>query len=513
MPDLSTITNQTIAMQKAQATELAKDATTQGYTTATGLTGFNLEAPSKSLFPVLSPLRNVIPRTKAQNGAKTAQWKAITAINAGNARATTPFGAAGNTISTKEQDFAAPYKIISLGDTVQYDAQIQAQGFQDLRATSGVNTLYALMEQEEVVLMGGQNFTLGTPSAPSLVNATTGGTIGPVNVGVAVAARTMQGYYDGQSGLPSTQATTGVLTGATNQVTATAVYVPGATIYDWYVGTAGGTLYYYGSTTINIMVISNVPVAAATTTGITYGGASLPGYYTNATPPVWTASTTAAIATAAGDNSIDTNAFNGIIASLVGDYVNGQFVQHGTGLNCGSYIASLNGALLTGNNGTINEIDAALMYLWNNARVSPTKILMNATDRVNASNKMIATGGAYLMFQPDNVAQRQGVVGGQVVSQYINKAMNGVAIPIEVHPYLPQGTILGLTESLPYPNNKVSNVLEIETQLEYQQIEYAVNRQSGTTGGPRYDFEVRAQETFKNYFPGSMFMIQNVKNG
>jgi hypothetical protein len=507
--DLNEVTKNTIAMQKDAAVSLAKDATTQGYSIATGITGIDLEAPSKSLFPVLSPLRNVIPRTKAQMGATSAQWKGIMGINTTNVRATTGFGYAGNTISTKEQNFAAPYKVISLGDTVQYDAQIQAQGYQDLRATAGVNALYALMEQEEIVLMGGQNFTLGTPVAPTLAVSTTLGTIGAVNVGVAVAARTMQGYYDGQSGLSSTPALSGALTGATNQVTATAAYVPGATVYDWYVGISGGTLYYYGSTTINIMVISNVPVAAATTTGITYGGASIPGYYAS---NVWTAITTAAICTTAGDNSIDPNAYNGIIASLVGDYVNGQFVQHNTGLNCGSYLKSLNGAVMTGNNGTINEIDAALMYLWNNARVTPTKILMNATDRINASNKMVASGGAYTMYAPDNIGERQNVIGGQIVSSYVNKAMNGVSIPIEVHPYLPQGTIIGLTESLPYPNNKVSNVLEVETQLEYQQIEYAINRQSGVSGGPRYDFEVRAQEAFKNYFPGAFFMIQNVQN-
>jgi hypothetical protein len=509
--DLNTTTQNTIAMQKDVALGLAKDATTAGYNIATGITGINLEAPSKSLFPVLSPLRNVIPRTKAPNGAVSAQWKGIMGINTTNARATTLFGSAGNTISTREQNFSAPYKVIALGDTVQYDAQIQAQGYQDLRATSGVNTLYALMEQEEIVLMGGQNFTLGTPVAPSLVNATTGGTIGAVNVGVSVAVRTMQGYYDGQCGLSSTPASSGVLTGATNQLTATAAYVAGATIYDWYVGASGGTLYYYGSTTINIMVISNVPVATSATTGIIYGGASIPAYYTGA--GVWTPITTAAICTTAGDNSIDPNAYNGIIGSIVGDYVNGQFVQHGTGTNCGSYLKSLNGAAMTGNNGTINEIDAALLYLWNNARVTPTKILMNATDRINASNKMVSSGGAYTMYAPDNIGERQNVIGGQIVSSYVNKAMNGISIPIEVHPYLPQGSIIGITESLPYPNNKVSNVLEIETQLEYQQIEYAVNRQSGSTGGPRYDFEVRCQETFKNYFPGAFFMLQNVMNG
>lgn len=501
------ITQQTIELAKQALNQpLAKDATSTGYNTSLGLTGYNLEAPAKSLFPVLSPFRNTIPRTKAPNGAKSAQWKGIMAINANNARATAAFGSAGNLIATKEQDFAAPYKIISLGDTVQYDAQIQAQGFQDLRATSGINTLYALMQQEEVVMLGGQNFSLGTPTAPSLAVSTTGGTIGAINLGVKVAVRTMQGYFDGQASIASPQGTTGVMSGSTNKVTATAAYVAGAVCYDWYVGTAGGTLYYYGTTTVNSNVITSNPGTAALTTGIAM--CNVPTYWNSG---ILVSATTDAMLNV--DNSIDPNAFNGLMATLVGDYSNGQFVQRGTGAPCGSYVQSLNGNAMTANNGTINEIDAALASLWANAKLSPTKILMNATDRINASNKMIASGGAYLMFQPDNVAQRQGVVGGQVVSHYINKAVNGKAIPIEVNPWLPQGTIIGVTEELPYPNNKVANVMEVETQLEYQQIEYAVNRQSGTTGGPRYDFEVRAQETFKNYFPGSFFMLQNVLNG
>jgi hypothetical protein len=508
MPNIADVTKNTIAMQKDSAVTLAKDAVTQGYTNATGITGIDLEAPSKSLFPVLSPLRNEIPRTKAPIGSKSAQWKAITGINTTNARATTGFGFAGNTLSTKEQDFSSLYKVLALGDTVQYDAQIQAQGYQDLRATAGVNTLYALMEQEEILIMGGQNFTLGTPAVPTLVNAATGGTIGAITLGVAVAARTCQGYYDGQSTLPSTAATVGPLTGATNAVTASVTYVKGATLYDWYIGVAGSTLYYYGSTTVNTIVINHVPATAATITGLTYGGAAMPGYYT-ALGTFTPVTTSAGILT---DSSADVNAYNGIMATLSGDYLNGQFVQNGTGANGGAYLNSLNGAAMTGNSGTINEIDAALMYLWNNARVTPTKILMNATDRINASNKMVSSGGAFTMYAPDAIGERQNVIGGQIVSSYVNKAMNGVSIPIEVHPFLPQGTILGLTEALPYPNNKVSNVMEVETQLEYQQIEYAINRGSGVAGGPRYDFEVRCQAAFKNYFPGAFFMLQNVGN-
>lgn len=498
------ITKETLDLAKSA---LQKDATTQGYTVQTGLTGYNLEVPAKSLFPVLSPVRNSMPRVKAPKGAPAAHWKAITGINVGNARATTAFGASGNLVQTSEQDFMATYQVISLGDSVQYDAQIQAEGFMDLRATAGVNLLYALMEQEEIILLGGQNYSLGTPSTPTLTVATTGGSIGAVNVGVAVVARTMQGYYDGQGTVASVAATTDTLSGSTNQVTATVAAVPGAVVYDWFVGTAGGTLYWAATTTNNKATFTTVPGAAISSTGLPQCAAPakmVRGYL----QPV----TTAAEATV--DGSGDPNSFNGIISTLTGDYVNGTFARRGTGMSTGSYFKSLDGAFLTGNNGTINEIDAALQQLWGQSKVSPTKILVNSVDHVNMSNKIISSGGAYTLFRPDNVGERQNVIGGQLVDTYLNKAVNGRPIPIETHPWLPQGTIIILTEKLPFPNNKVANVMEVETLLEYQQIEYATSRLAGqTNGGPRYDFEVRAQEVFKNYFPGGMAILSNVGNG
>lgn len=488
-------TQQTIDMMKQQATNLAKDAVTQGYIVGTGITGYNLEAPAKSLFPVLSPFRNSIPRKKAPKGAPAANWKAITGINVSNKRATTAFGAAGNQIETSTADYMAPYKVISLGDTVQYDAEKQAQGYQDLRATAGVNLLYALMEQEDIVLVGGQNFSLGTPAQPALTVTNAGGSIGAVNVAVAVAVRTMQGWFDGQNSIASTPATTGVLAGTNNVLTSTVAWVPGAVVYDWYVGVAGGTLWYYGSSTSPKMTITSVPTQAQAV-NMADETLSMLGAPPNTAPVV--------------DNTPDPNSTNGLIATLIGNYNNGTFVQNGMGNPSGAYYKNLNGQSFTATQGTIDQIDEGLQYLWANAKLSPTRIRVNAIDHVNISNKIIASGGSYVAFRPSDVGERQSVVGGQLVMTYLNKFVNGRQIPIETHPWLPQGTILIETTVLPYPNNEVANVMEVETLQEYEQLEYAASRQPGANGGPRFDFEVRAQEVFKNYFPGSMAIIQGV---
>src|SRR4051812_41995635 len=61
--------------------DLAK-AWVQAGTATSGITAYDLEAPAKLLFPVLTPLRNEIPRTSGKGGIQ-ANWRAVTGINTG----------------------------------------------------------------------------------------------------------------------------------------------------------------------------------------------------------------------------------------------------------------------------------------------------------------------------------------------------------------------------------------------------------------------------------------------
>lgn len=489
---------------------LQKDATTTGYTVGTGLTGIPLEAPAKQLVPFLSPFRNRVKRVNATQAGKRVTWRAITNVNAGNASPSTGFGYAGAVLQTTEQDFSAPFQLMAQGDTVMLDAERMAKGFDNIRARSGVNTLYSLMQSEDIMLLGGQQFTLGTPATPVLAPATTGGQIGAVNVGVQVAARTMQGFYYINPNTnanyitqASAQATTGALTGTTNKVTATVASLPGAVVYDWYVGLAGGTLYYYASTTTTSCTITSVPSSAA---AANIQGQATPARFIapSANPP-------------GADTSGDSNAINGFISTLIGSFnpgSGGVLEQNGVGNPTGATLIDNRGGTMTGNNGTINEIDNLLYTVYNNSRVSPDLILMSTLDHYNASNKIINSGGAYTLFRPDQLSERQKTIGGAYVETYLNKYVDGQPIPMMSHPWLPQGTVLAITERVPYPNSEISNTLEVEVIEDYNQFEYGVSRTANSaTGGPRYDYDVRVNEAFKNYAPVAMGIMYNVANG
>ena len=74
---------ETLALVKAAQgipnAELAK-AWTQSASAVSGITAYDLEAPSKKLYPVITPLRNEIPRVSGKGGIQ-ANWRAVTGVN------------------------------------------------------------------------------------------------------------------------------------------------------------------------------------------------------------------------------------------------------------------------------------------------------------------------------------------------------------------------------------------------------------------------------------------------
>src|SRR5579875_1931121 len=508
MSGITEITAETLAMIKPSVSK----ALSQGYTVGLGLTGYELEEPSKKLFPVWSPFRNRIPRTKAAIGSQAAHWKAITRINATRQRPSVGWGAAGPLVTTEELDYQSNYYPIALGDTVQMDAQMLAQGFEDLRATSGINLLYSMMIEEDRFLLGAQNFSTPQPPAPVLTASTTGGSIGSgVTLHVRVRARNHECYYFGGGSLPSDDASVDTdATATTNSVTAVVpsnlngVFNPvlaGVVAYDWYVSTDGQNYFYYTTTVTNTVTITSIPTAD------------------NPAPRLPDLALADTWANAQQDTSADPNTFNGLLATLAGYYLNGTFVSPNTAgaQSTGALFQSLDGNKLTASAGRIQEIDELLVDIWDSVQLSPTRILVAGQQMSDITAGIVKSGhgggGTYAIVDGNDPNARRNLRAGYAVIEYTNPIFPTQPIAIETMPHLPPGTIIIITEVLPYPNNQVANVLEVETQQEYQQIEYAMSRQSGSNGGPRYDFEVRAIETFKNYFPASMAVIQNVGSG
>lgn len=467
---------------------------TQSNSPTTGLTFYDLEAPAKTLYPVITPLRNRIPRIGGGAGTQ-ANWKAITAINTSRVRLGVSEGNRGGVIATSVVDYNAAYKALGLEDYVTFEADLAAQGYDDVRARATQGLLRSLMIGEEQIILGGNNsLALGTTPTPTLAASASGGTLGTMTLSVICIALTLEALIDSSvsGGVPtsanrtladgtteaynagtaqkSTNATASV-TGSTGSCTATVAAVAGAFGYAWYWGTAGNEA-LGAITTINSYKVT------ATATG-TQLASAMPG----------------------SDKSTEPKVYDGLLTMCSKSALGSYRAVMATGTPGTGTPLTADGV------GGVVEIETALQWFWDTYRLSPTRILVNSQEQGNITKKVLAGNSAPAhRFTFD--ATQQGIQGGMLVVGYNNKyTMAGAQnIPIDLHPNMPAGTILFLTEELPYPLSNVSNVIRIRTRRDYYQIEWPLRTR-------RYEYGIYTDEVLQHYFPPSMGVITNIAPG
>jgi hypothetical protein len=468
---------------------------TQSASATSGLTFYDLELGAKFLYPVLTPLRNMIPRVSGKGGIQAA-WRAITAINT----STTPlrFGVSsanrGGVLAVTTHDYTATYKGIGVETSVDFEAQYAGQEFDDVRAVGAKTGLEALMLGEEAMILGGSTSTpLVTTPTPTIA-ASTGGTLAAQTWSVICAAMTLDGVMNGsigggvQGSITRTNAdgspdtfgggvakksanATVATTVANNSITASVTPVSGALGYAWFWGAAGAEV-LGAITTINSVVIT--ANASGTQTAASLGG---------------------------NDNSTNALAFDGLIYQALipgsGSYVSAM----------ASGSAGIGTPLTSDSAGGIVEIDVALKSMWDNYRLSPDTMWVNSQEALNISRKILS--GSQTAAQRFVFESSQDLVGGGImVRTYLNRfsMQGGSVIDIKVHPNMPAGAILMTTRTLPYPLAGVGNVVQIRTRQDYYQIEWPLRTR-------KYEYGVYADEVLQNYFPPSLALITNIGNG
>ncbi len=480
--------------------DLTKNFTQPGSATA-GIQGYDLEAPSKKLYPVLAPLRNSIARV---GGGFTVQatWKAITGINSTRVRAGVSEGQRGGQVQHTSAEYLAAYRGIGLEKSVTFEADYAAQGFEDVKALAVGQTLESLMIEEEMILLGGNTSqALGTTPVPTLAGSTTGGTLAATTWSVICVALGLQSYWDvaginnGQTGgaFDATTATlrasitrtnadgttdtfgagtaqksgsaTVVTTGATSSIASTVTAVRGAVAYAWFWGAAGAER--LGAVT----TINSVSITAAT------GGAN----QLASTLP-------------AADNSTSALEFDGLLTIASKAALGGYYSALATGT------AGV-GTTLTGAGGRVVEIDAALATFFDKYRLQPDKIYLNFRQFQKITNLVLGATNPNVQFIVDPAAT-QNVVAGRNVGKYLSP-ITGELLDLVVHPNLPPGTILFRTTRAPAYLDGVSDLCRVRTRREYYQIEWPLRTR-------KYEYGVYADEVLQHYFPPSMGVITNV---
>lgn len=502
-------TAETLELLKAARQTPIADEIAKGFTQSTnqqqGLTYYDLEVPAKHLVPVLTPLRNKIPRVSGKGGIQ-ANWKAVTGINVNNLNAAISPGNRGGVIATSTAEFMAAYRGIGLEDYVQFEAGYAAEGLEDLKALAVEGLLQSLMIGEEAIILGGNTtLKLGTTPTPTVVGSSTGGALPAGAFSVVCVALgfdaywAMGGWNNGQTGstlniqtaqVPAlvtrvnadnstdtygggsaqkSASATVTLSGATSSATATVAPVRGAVGYAWFWGAPGAEL-LGAVTTINSVAITGAALGSQ-----------------------------AAISLPASDNSTNTLEFDGMLTQIANPDSKAYYKALPTGT------AGQGSTLTSDGAGGIVEIDSALFAYWNLYRLSPDEIHVNAQQLLDMNKKVLAGGGAPLYrFNIDAV--NPGLLNaGVVIGSYLNKITNK-QIKIVIHPNMPPGTLMFWTDTLPYKLNGIQNLLQIRARQEYYQIEWPLRTR-------KWEYGVYADEVLQNYFPPAFGVITNIAAG
>lgn len=488
---------------QAQAMDpLAKATFNQPGTATTGLQTYNLEIGAKNLYPILSPLRNMIPRVGGQTSIQ-ANWRAVTGVNTANMFAGVAEGRRGGIISVGTAEYFAAFRTIGLEANATFEAELSSAGFDDVRARAAKSSLESLMEAEErLILAGSTSYSLNGGSAaptPTLTSATSGGSLAQnTEFGVAVVPLTYEGKaratvaggvvqsitvnpaeggtavtVNGGTGRKSATATitTANSGGSVHSITATVTTsgvagVRGAYAYAWFWG-ATGSERLGAITTTNRVVITAAAAGTQTLASITDT-----------------------------DNSKNDLVFDGLLTFAA------------NAANNGYHFAAAPGAGLTADSaGGILEIDAALRHFWDNYRLSPTRIIIGSQEMSAIRKKILAQPSAAAARFTFNVQQGQ-LVGGGMAKGYLNPYSTGggpAEIPFMLHPFMPQGTMLFICESLPYPLANVTNVMQILTRRDYYQIEWPLRSR-------QYEYGVYSDQVLQHYFMPSLGVITNLSD-
>ncbi len=477
----------------AQVLELIKNAKVsddinKAFTQGSGLVNYDLQPAALLLYPVLTPLRNRIPRVSGAGGTAT-NWKAITAINTNALSLGVSEGNRNGTIATATVSYVAAYKGLGLEDNVSFEAQDAGVNFDDIKARAVQGLLRAVMIGEERLLLGGNTtIALGTAGTPTLVGSTTGGVLAAQTLSVICVALTLEGFKASTvvGGLPlsanrtnadstvdavnmgtsiKSASATVVLSTGTSSLTASTAVANGAVAYAWYWGAVGAELLGAITSLNTVTITANAAGTQNASAGFT------------------------------ADKSQNGLVFDGILTQIMTPGSNSYNVALPTVAGVGTPLTS-DGA------GGLVEVDSAFAFFWNNSRLSPSELYVSGSTLLAMNKLIIANGGAPLIrFGIDTGGAS--INAGTVVGTYLNKITN-TQVKLTVHPDMPDGAILFFSDSVPYPLSGVQNILQVKNRRDYYQIEWPLRTR-------KYEYGVYADELLQNYFPPAFGLLKNIK--
>ncbi|HKT39289.1 MAG TPA: hypothetical protein VJR48_13020, partial [Ktedonobacterales bacterium] len=150
----------------------------------------------------------------------------------------------------------------------------------------------------------------------------------------------------------------------------------------------------------------------------------------------------------------------------------------------------------------LSDIDNLLAGMYLQAAGDPDYLVMNPLDNVRLTNLVVGAGQLRYVVQAGDSADQGQLTAQYRVTRYLNKS-TGREIPIILDRYCPQGYMVFLPVSVPFPVPEVSSAIEIETNQEYWGVDFAVTDSN-------FRFADYVDETVKVYFLGGLGVIRGI---
>ena len=487
------------------------------------------------LVQMLYPYRELIPRISRLarvpgDGGTAFHEKRIVGVNVNGVSSGVGEGNRGARIAIAEQDMMYRYSGLGYESSVSFEARYGGRNLSpETLGLATQSSLRSLMIDEEKLLVNGNGtFPLGTTPTPTIRSAAVAGVTGVWSgatafvIAVALTGMGRLGYstynpvtnlggvpgqvtktnadqsvetYGGGSARPSAEAS--LLIAGTNCAVVNVTPVPGAYAYAWYASTSSGTETLIGLTPSNQVILTgNLPSSAQ----------PIGNLYISGTPT---------------DNSVNQLVPDGIlnqIAAAITGPDPGRIMATNTilpnAVSTGDTITtSPSGALVytmaTGNVGLTPQgsnfpvIDVFLQAAYDQYKIGFDRMLISAADNTDTFGAMLgqsASASPYrIWFDADQATGR--IVAGRRVTAYQNKSF-GNDLDVEIHPYVPPGTIIFWSDRSPYELSGVANLIEARVRQDYYQIPWPWRTR-------RYEYGVYVDETFPCKFTPAFGLITN----
>jgi len=403
--------------------------------TSTGFTPYVLETPSIRIYPTEAPFTQLIPRVVGR-GTDIEHWKSVlsiffyNSINSGpfgqtNWGSTTDGGTTLNTFAYNVQSYQTTYQTIFQPQTQTFQSQWRSRALEgDLMARAKMDTLYALKLQEENWLLNAAT-QLFTPPPPVLVGNATGGNLAAGTFYVCYTATNGAGESTPSSIVPVVVGGSG-----SGSVTMTFFTQPQATGYKFYMGTASNALH--------VMVAADFSPSGIPVQPVDYIGTGIVTATIVTAPTTGAAQPSSNTATISGQFdgalSLCYKNPNGLTAPSVGEQgMTSVIVQP----------AASTGLL------ALQDFNHLFRVMYSQARANPSHLFVSPIESETLAT-LLGTSSNYRFVTEPTEPNLSNLVVGTNVSKVLNPVTNTYVQVVTV-PYLPQGTIIAGSFSVPFP--------------------------------------------------------------